>query len=221
MALREPAAATRRAQPERVPADLERVPAHRRVPVPQRRHAARELAASCRIPGRVLRDPRTTGRLPRSLQDRAAGPLAYVPAVDAYETGVAVLIESVSVQAQGEDREENLMHGAMINDQRAPSMVDSSTYAAPLWLDFMQEAVYDYPHESLGSARKAPVVKKKEPAEDSTEDSKSDSKEDSKSDSKKESSSESKSDEKESKKKSKSESKESKSDSEKESKSDD
>lgn len=138
-----------------------------------------------------------------------------------YTSGISTASWVGRLKGQGEDREENLMHGAMINDQRAPSMVDSSTYAAPLWLDFMQEAVYDYPHESLGSARKAPVVKKKEPAEDSTEDSKSDSKEDSKSDSKKESSSESKSDEKESKKESKSESKESKSDSAKESKSDD
>ncbi|MBP2396973.1 transglycosylase domain-containing protein [Glutamicibacter protophormiae] len=136
-----------------------------------------------------------------------------------YTTGISTASWVGRLKGQGEDRKENLMHGALINDQRAPSMVDSSTYAAPLWLDFMQEAVYDYPHESLGSARKAPVVKK-EPSEDSS-DSKSDSKEDSKSDSKKESSSESKSEEKESKSDSKESKSDSKSDSKKESKSDD
>src|SRR5699024_11274558 len=64
-----------------------------------------------------------------------------------YTTGISTASWVGRLKGQGEDRKENLMHGALINDQRAPSMVDSSTYAAPLWLDFMQEAVYDYPHE--------------------------------------------------------------------------
>ncbi len=110
-----------------------------------------------------------------------------------YTTGISTATWVGRLKGQGEDKKENLMHGALINDERAPSMVDSSTYAAPLWLDFMEEAVYDYPHESLGSARKAPVVKKKETSDSSSSSSKSDSKEDSKS----ESSDDSKSDSKE------------------------
>jgi len=64
--------------------------------------------------------------------------------------------------------EENSLHGALINNQQAPAMVDSSTYAAPLWVDFMEEAVHEYSRGSLGSARSAPEPKST-PSEDSSD----------------------------------------------------
>ncbi|MGQ3383940.1 transglycosylase domain-containing protein [Glutamicibacter sp. TV12E] len=75
--------------------------------------------------------------------------------------------------------EQNSLHGATINDEQAPEMVDSSTYAAPLWVDFMEEAVGEYDRSSFGSARSRPVVKKEASEDSSDSDSKSESKNDS------------------------------------------
>ncbi|PJJ44622.1 membrane peptidoglycan carboxypeptidase [Glutamicibacter mysorens] len=82
--------------------------------------------------------------------------------------------------------EKNEMHGAMINDEKAPWMVDSSTYAAPLWVDFMEEAVHEYERNSFGSARRQPPPPKPKEEEDSKSDSdeKDNDKEDSTDDSK-------------------------------------
>ncbi len=81
--------------------------------------------------------------------------------------------------------EKNTLQNAMINDKRAGSVVDSSTYAAPLWVDFMSKAVQQYERNSFGSVSKAPKPKPKPKEEDSSDssDDKSDSK---KEDSKKE-----------------------------------
>ncbi|QEP07956.1 penicillin-binding protein [Glutamicibacter sp. ZJUTW] len=67
--------------------------------------------------------------------------------------------------------EKNEMHGAMINDEKAPWMVDSSTYAAPLWVDFMEEAVHEYERNSFGSARRQPPPPKPKEEEESKSDS--------------------------------------------------
>jgi len=88
--------------------------------------------------------------------------------------------------------EKTTLHGAIINDKQAPAMVDSSTYAAPLWVDFMKDAVLEYDRSSFGSARSKPVVKKETTKESSSSSSSSDSKSDSE-DSKKESDSKSES----------------------------
>lgn len=69
-------------------------------------------------------------------------------------------------------KKENELHAAMVNDKKAPWMVDSSTYAAPLWVDFMEEAVHEYERNNFGSARRQPPPPKPKPEED---DSKSDS----------------------------------------------
>lgn len=69
---------------------------------------------------------------------------------------------------------QNSLHGALINDVRAPKMVDSSTYAAPLWVDFMEEAVHEFDQGSFGSARSAPKPKP-QPKEDSDSSDSSDS----------------------------------------------
>jgi len=55
--------------------------------------------------------------------------------------------------------EQNSLHGAMINDKQAPAMVDSSTYAAPLWVDFMEEAVQQYERKGFGKAGDRPDPK--------------------------------------------------------------
>ncbi|HAY42259.1 MAG TPA: penicillin-binding protein [Micrococcaceae bacterium] len=109
--------------------------------------------------------------------------------------------------------EENELHGALINDQRAPKMVDSSTFAAPLWVDFMSKAVQQYDRSSFGSVSKAPKPKPKPKEEDSSDssdssDNKSDSKqEDSKKEDSKKSDDDNKSDSKESENKGKEKSK--------------
>ncbi|MGP9529043.1 transglycosylase domain-containing protein [Glutamicibacter sp. AOP5-A2-18] len=55
---------------------------------------------------------------------------------------------------------QNSLHGAIINDKQAPDMVDSSTYAAPLWVDFMKDAVLQYERKGFGKPgkRPAPVI---------------------------------------------------------------
>ena len=102
-----------------------------------------------------------------------------------YSTGISSAAWVGRLKGQGEEEKKNWMHGKLINDQRAPEMVDSSTYAAPLWVDFMSKAVQQYDRSSFGSVSKAPKPKPKPKEEDSSDssDNKSDSK---KEDSKKE-----------------------------------
>ncbi|WP_404286491.1 transglycosylase domain-containing protein [Glutamicibacter arilaitensis] len=71
--------------------------------------------------------------------------------------------------------EEYSLHGAMINDKRAPAMVDSSTYAAPMWVDFMSKAVQQYERNSFGSVSKAPKPKPAPKPKDDDENKKEDS----------------------------------------------
>lgn len=100
-----------------------------------------------------------------------------------YTSGISSAAWVGRLKGQGEEVEENWMHSALINDTRAPSMVDSSTFAAPLWVDFMEEAVYEYEHNSFGSARRQPPPPKPE-EDDSKSDSNSEDKEEKKEDSK-------------------------------------
>lgn len=104
-----------------------------------------------------------------------------------YSTGISSAAWVGRLEGQGEEEEKNWLHGKMINDERAPKMVDSSTYAAPLWVDFMSKAVQQYDRGSFGSVSKAPKPKPKpKPKEEDSSDS-SDNKSDSKKeDSKKE-----------------------------------
>ncbi|PRA11279.1 penicillin-binding protein [Arthrobacter sp. MYb211] len=97
-----------------------------------------------------------------------------------YSTGISTAAWVGRLDGKAATKQ-NSLHGAMINDERAPEMVDSSTYAAPLWVDFMSKAVQQYERDSFGSVSKAPKPKPK-PKEDD-EDKKEDSK---KEDSKKE-----------------------------------
>ncbi|MGP9784032.1 transglycosylase domain-containing protein [Glutamicibacter sp. AOP12-B1-11] len=109
-----------------------------------------------------------------------------------YSTGISTAAWVGRLKGQGEEQEKNWLHGKMINDERAPKMVDSSTYAAPLWVDFMSKAVQQYERNSFGSVSKAPKPKPApKPKEDDDEDKKEDSK---KEDSEKEDSKESEDD---------------------------
>ncbi|MGP9608191.1 transglycosylase domain-containing protein [Glutamicibacter sp. AOP33-2CA-4] len=93
-----------------------------------------------------------------------------------YSTGISSAAWVGRLKGQGEEEKKNWLHGKMINDERAPKMVDSSTYAAPLWVDFMSKAVQQYERNSFGSVSKAPkpkpAPKPKEDDEDKEEDSK-------------------------------------------------
>ncbi|MHC6177463.1 transglycosylase domain-containing protein [Glutamicibacter endophyticus] len=126
-----------------------------------------------------------------------------------YTTGISTAAWVGRLKGQNET-EENAMHGTMINDKRAPRMVDSSTYAAPLWVDFMEEAVGQFEQKSFGSARSAPKPK---PApktdEDDDKSSSSDSKKESSDDKKESSKSDNKSEKKSSTSETKSEKKKS------------
>ncbi|MFC9933618.1 transglycosylase domain-containing protein [Glutamicibacter sp. NPDC127525] len=103
-----------------------------------------------------------------------------------YTSGISSAAWVGRLRGQGEEVKENWMHNAMINDTRAPDMVDSSTYAAPLWVNFMEEAVYEYEHNNFGSARRQPPPPKPKEEDDSKSDSdeKDNDKEESKEDSK-------------------------------------
>ena len=68
-----------------------------------------------------------------------------------YSTGISSAAWVGRLKGQGEEEKKNWMHGKLINNQRAPEMVDSSTYAAPLWVDFMSKAVQQYDRSSFGS----------------------------------------------------------------------
>ncbi|MGO2618636.1 transglycosylase domain-containing protein [Glutamicibacter ardleyensis] len=100
-----------------------------------------------------------------------------------YTTGISTAAWVGRVNATAAEKE-NTLQGSMINDQRASMVLDSSTYAAPLWVDFMEEAVHEYERNNFGSARRQPPPPKpKEEDSSDSSDNKSDSK---KEDSKKE-----------------------------------
>lgn len=126
----------------------------------------------------------------RVSKGQVAGPIAGKTGTNDYATstwfvGYSTGISTASWVGRLKGKaatKQNQMHGALINDQRAPKMVDSSTFAAPLWVDFMSKAVQQYDRSSFGSVSKAPKPKPK-PKEEDNSDNKSDSK---KEDSKKE-----------------------------------
>lgn len=93
-----------------------------------------------------------------------------------YSTGISTAAWVGRVNSQRAE-EDNTLQGSLINNKRAPSALDSSSYAAPLWVDFMEEAVLDYERNSFGSARSAPKPKPapKEEKDDDDKDSKSSS----------------------------------------------
>lgn len=93
-----------------------------------------------------------------------------------YTTGISSAAWVGRVKATAAE-EQNTLQGSMINDERAPVTLDSSTYAAPLWVDFMEEAVLEYDRGDFGKARSKPAPKPDpEENDDSKEDSKSDDK---------------------------------------------
>ncbi|MGP9032253.1 transglycosylase domain-containing protein [Glutamicibacter mysorens] len=131
----------------------------------------------------------------RVSKGRVAGPIAGKTGTNnyasstwfvGYTTGISTAAWVGRLDGKAGE-EENQMHGAMINDEKAPWMVDSSTYAAPLWVDFMEEAVQEYDRSSFGSARRQPPPPKPKEEEDSKSDS--DEKDNDKEESKEESSS--------------------------------
>ncbi|MGP5669035.1 transglycosylase domain-containing protein [Glutamicibacter arilaitensis] len=102
-----------------------------------------------------------------------------------YTTGISTAAWVGRVNATAAEKE-NTLQGSMINDQRASMVLDSSTYAAPLWVDFMEEAVHEYERNNFGSARRQPPPPKPKEEDDSKSDSdeKDNDKEEKKEDSK-------------------------------------
>ena len=120
----------------------------------------------------------------RVSKGRVAGPIAGKTGTNnwststwfvGYTTGISTAAWVGRVNATAAE-EANTLQGSMINDERAPSTLDSSTYAAPLWVDFMEEAVQEYDRSGFGAPRSKPAPKSEPKEEDSSkEDSKSDS----------------------------------------------
>ncbi len=130
----------------------------------------------------------------RVSKGRVAGPIAGKTGTNnwststwfvGYSTGISTAAWVGRVKATAAEKQ-NTLQGSMINDKRAPLTLDSSTYAAPLWVDFMEEAVHEYERNSFGSARRQPPPPKPKEEEDSKSDSdeKDNDKEESKDDSK-------------------------------------
>jgi len=104
----------------------------------------------------------------RVSKGRVAGPIAGKTGTNnyatstwfvGYTTGIATATWVGRLDGKA-GNEKTTLHGAMINDKQAPAMVDSSTYAAPLWVDFMEEAVLQYERKGFGKAgnRPSPVI---------------------------------------------------------------
>lgn len=126
----------------------------------------------------------------RVSKGRVSGPIAGKTGTNNYASSTWFVGYSTGISTaawvgrlEGKSGEEkNQMHGATINDVRAPSMVDSSTYAAPLWVDFMEEAVTDFERNSFGAAKSAPKpAPKKETKKNDDDDKDSESSKPSKS----------------------------------------
>ncbi|WP_417364956.1 transglycosylase domain-containing protein [Glutamicibacter arilaitensis] len=131
----------------------------------------------------------------RVSKGRVSGPIAGKTGTNNYATSTWFVGYTTGISTaawvgrlDGKAAEEkNELHAAMVNDKKAPWMVDSSTFAAPLWVDFMEEAVHEYERNNFGSARRQPPPPKPKPEpeeDDSKSDSNSDDKEEKKEDSK-------------------------------------
>lgn len=123
-----------------------------------------------------------------------------------YSTGISTAAWVGRVDAQAAEKK-NTLQNKVVNGRRYGSIVDSSTFASPLWVDFMEEAVHEFDQGSFGSARSAPKPKP-QPKEDSDSSDSSDSNDSSHSSDSSDSSDSNKSDSEDSKdKKEKSENK--------------
>ena len=103
-----------------------------------------------------------------------------------YTTGISTAAWVGRVKNQAADSKNTLQH-AVVNDKQYGAIVDSSTFAAPLWVDFMEEVTPQFDRSSFGSATKAPRPKPK-PKDDDDDDKKSSSSSSDSKDSKKSSS---------------------------------
>ncbi len=110
----------------------------------------------------------------RVSKGRVAGPIAGKTGTNnwststwfvGYSTGISTASWVGRLHSQAAEKQ-NTLQSSLINNKRAPFALDSSTYAAPLWVNFMEEAVMQYDRKSFGSARSAP--KKAETKSDSS-----------------------------------------------------